>query len=57
MYFDAVVDVMMMPVYNGTRAEVLEWLKTNEDVIDVLDVCIGKTLEVVSASEYVNRFG
>ncbi len=55
MYFDAVVDISTSPytpIYNGTPAEVAGWLKVNPDA-QVFNVCVGRTLAVTTASEYL----
>jgi len=56
MYFDAVLDVAMQPAVSGTRNEILNWLEANREYADVLDVCVGETLELLSATEYMKRF-
>ena len=52
MYLDAVFDEEMNPVFNDTPENVKDWLEKNPDKQD-LDVCIGRTLKVVSARDYL----
>ena len=51
-YFDAVLDENMQPVFNGTPEETQAWLLANSWAIE-LSVCIGRTMQVVSAKDYV----
>jgi hypothetical protein len=51
-YFDAVLDENMQPVFNGTPEQTQEWLKCNAWAIK-LSVCIGRTMQMVSAKDYV----
>ena len=53
MYFDAVLNNDMEPLFNGTPAEVKDWLEKNETDISIL-VCLGETMRVVSVPEYLN---
>lgn len=58
MYFDAVVDANMVPVFNGTREQTLVWLKENPEYLKKNDhrVVIGETLQVVTPWEFVNMY-
>jgi hypothetical protein len=55
MYFDAVLDDRMNPLYNGTTEEVLAWLETEKPM--TVSVCIGKTMQIVTVEKYVEQFG
>jgi hypothetical protein len=56
MYLDAVLDGDMQPLFNGTTEEVVDWL-TTEDLPEPGDVvAIGSTSEIVSVSEYLDRY-
>jgi hypothetical protein len=55
MYFDAVLDDRMNPLYNGTTEEVLAWLETEKPM--TVSVCIGKTMQLVTVEKYVEQFG
>jgi hypothetical protein len=52
MYFDAVIDSEMTPVFNGTPQEVRAWLDTAPDTLKY-NVCIGADLRIVSVEEYL----
>lgn len=52
MYFDAVLDANMRPLFNGTTQETKEWLGRNSADARIDSVCIGKTMQVVSVREY-----
>lgn len=54
MYFDAVLDKDSRPIFNGTPEETMEWLKTNQWAHKV-DVCIGRTMQIVSVPEYLEQ--
>lgn len=55
MYFDAVLDDRMKPVFNGTPDETENWLKTNPKKLDLSThtVCYGYSMDVVKVSEYL----
>ena len=55
MYFDAVLDRNLHPVFNGTPEATREWLHTNHQRVDIddLQVCVGKSLRMFSVSEYL----
>lgn len=53
-FFDAVLDDAMMPVFNGTPEETLDWLKANPDA-QSLRVCPGQSLRVIPAKEYMAK--
>lgn len=57
MYFDAVLDDDMNPLVNGTQEEVLEWLDKRRGIEDEVQVCIGKTMQLVTVEEYLEQFG
>lgn len=52
-YFDAVLTSNMMPIFNGTPEQTVEWLKKNPDASN-LTVCIGKTLQIVTVAKYLS---
>jgi hypothetical protein len=53
MFFDAVVDDDMKPLFNGTPAETLEWVQTHMVFAPDLRVCIGKSMSLVTFGEYL----
>lgn len=54
MFFDAVVNDRMVPLFNGTPREVRVWLARLEDGAEKgLRVCVGSDLRVVSVQEYL----
>ena len=58
MYFDAVLNRAYEPLFNGTPEETRSYLQRNENDVESQDerlVAIGRTLEVVSVSEYLAR--
>lgn len=56
MYFDAVLDFNMKPLFNGTPEETTKWLLKQPDTfLDQVRVCIGYSMEMVSATEYLKR--
>lgn len=56
-YFDAVLDERMQPLVNGTPEEVLAWLESRPQFEDQVQVCIGKTMQLVTVEEYLQQFG
>lgn len=56
-YFDAVLDVNMTPLCNGTPEEVLAWLDERPQFHDQVQVCIGKTMEFMTVEDYLEQFG
>lgn len=54
MYFDAVLDRKYLPKFNGTPEETRRWLEGRPDV-DLLQVCVGSTMEVIPVWEYMTR--
>lgn len=54
MYFDAVLDEHMQPVFNGTPAAVGAWLKENSWA-EHHDVCNGRTGRIMPVSEYIEE--
>lgn len=58
MYFDAVLDPDLKPIFNGTTEETLAWLKEHEEYQQKNDhrVCIGSTMQLVTPWEYVNVY-
>jgi len=55
MYLDAVLDRQMRPMYNSTPDNVKQWLEEHKDIRAGYDVCIGKTMKVVTVEEYLQR--
>lgn len=56
MYFDAVLDDRMTPLFNGTPEETKAWLERwnpPQDIKDTLQVCRGKTLHMLTVDEYL----
>lgn len=53
-YFDAVLDENMQPLFNGTPEETKEWLEKNE-TNNSIRVCIGESLALVTVQEYMRR--
>lgn len=54
MYFDAVLDENMQPLFNGTPEETKAWLENNETDNSVR-VCIGESMVLVTVPEYMRR--
>lgn len=55
MYFDAVLDNSMQPIFNGTPDETRNWLLKNpEDHADVV-VCEGQGMKIMTVSEYLEN--
>jgi hypothetical protein len=54
-YYDAVLDDDMMPLFNGTEDETVDWLLKNEQ--KDLQVAVGRTNEIIPAEEYMERNG
>jgi len=52
LYFDAVLDAKMMPVFNGTREETVAWLKDHPEAFG-MDVCLGRSLMMVTVPEFL----
>lgn len=56
MYFDAVLDSEMLPLFNGTPAETWAWLKEQTpERLEKLTVCQGQTTKFIPASEYLDN--
>lgn len=55
MYFDAVLDPDMRPLFNGTPEETREWLE-NESETSSLVICVGKTMKILTPTEYLSTF-
>ena len=57
MYFDAVLDDRMIPVFNGLPEETEKWLKKNPDSLDLSahTVCLGHSMTVVPVSQYLEE--
>lgn len=53
-YFDAVLDADMMPIYNARPDKVREFLETRVLSLDH-QVCVGKTLQLLSIPQYLER--
>jgi len=56
-YFDAVLDQQMRPLCNGSPEEVLEWLDRHRNIEDELQVCVGRTMKLITVEEYLQQFG
>jgi hypothetical protein len=56
-YFDAVLDITLKPVFNGTSEETQKFVEDCKDdlMFEHYMVCIGRTLELVSFTEYLAR--
>ena len=58
MYFDAILDVHALPLFNGTTGECLKWLEEHPDEWDEhCTAVIGCMPAVVSVPEYLEMFG
>ena len=55
-YLDAVLDKSYYPHFNGTREETITWLRSDGIDLTKYRVCIGETLETITAGEYLRRF-
>lgn len=53
MYFDAVLNAAMEPLFNGTPSETEAWLEENE-TDDSIRICVGKTMQILSVADYLN---
>lgn len=53
MYFDAVLDERMNPIFNGTPEETKKWLSENRNNPDVAQVCDGRNMRLVSIDDYL----
>lgn len=53
MYFDAVLDDQLQPIFNGTPAEVRAWLKKNEGDPNIYRVCPGKSMRLLTVKQYL----
>ena len=58
-YFDAVLDGDMSPLVNGSPEEVLLWLDRRPLIQerDDLQVCVGRTMQLMTVEEYLQQFG
>ena len=58
-YFDAVLDGDMRPLVNGSPEEVLLWLDRRPLIQerDDLQVCVGRTMQLMTVEEYLQQFG
>ena len=52
MYFDAVLDKNLRPIFNGTPEETKRWLETHP-VDKETRVCYGQTMETVTVKQYL----
>ena len=53
MYFDAVLDENLEPIFNGTPEEVKTWLRAHrEEISPRSQVCVGESLLLVSLEVY-----
>ena len=59
MYFDAVLDEGMHPIFNGTQDETVKWLQEHPS-LPVLDaatqVCVGRNMQLLTVAEYLTEF-
>jgi len=59
-YYDAVLDDNMRPVFNGTQEETVKWLTDSASrFTDTYRVCVGMTMRLMEISDYlkyVERF-
>jgi hypothetical protein len=53
-YFDAVLDYDMQPIFNGTPEKTREFLETKVLSLDHM-VCVGKTMELLTIPQYLER--
>lgn len=56
MYFDAVLNDLQMPLFNGTPEETKKWIEDNKPPWN-LRVVVGETQEVLTVHEYMNTKG
>jgi len=56
MFFDAVINDAVTPLFNGTPEEVVQWLEDREN-IRPYRVCVGASMQLVEASEYLALHG
>jgi hypothetical protein len=58
MYFDAVVVAeTMIPVFNGTKEETLQFLRDNPSIDRWHRVVRGENLEQMTVADYVAKYG
>lgn len=58
MFLDVVVTVdSIRPVFNGTRKDVVQWLRDNPQIDSWYRVIIGKNLEQMAVSKYMAKYG
>lgn len=55
MFFDAVLDEEMRPIFNGTPAQTYPWVLEHLIFAPDLKVCVGRTLKIVSFEEYIQK--
>ena len=55
MYFDAVLDPDMRPLFNGTPEETREWLEKKSENSSLM-ICVGKTMRMLTPTEYLSTF-
>lgn len=58
MFFDAVLNDRLYPIFNGTAEETLAWVKKNAEEYEKehdheARVCIGTTMQTVTATKYL----
>jgi hypothetical protein len=55
MYFDAVLDGLMYPLFNGTRDETRQWLRDNPEIASAPEVmvCTGENLAMITVPDYL----
>lgn len=53
MFFDAVIDRDMQPLYNDTPEKVEEWLLLHGEQWKNFRVVAGKTMKILSVEEYI----
>ena len=56
MYFDAVLDADMEPLFNSTPEEVAEWLVEHAADSAPKQVCVGETMELLSIDDYLRQY-
>lgn len=54
MYFDAVLDADMRPLFNGTPKETREWLSGLAEPHPSWRVCPGRTMALVTVPDYMS---
>lgn len=59
MYFDAVLDVELQPIFNGAPDDTRKWLAEPHNrrraILKTWRVCVGETMELISSETYLAR--